>query len=345
MTNLPMDHHNRCRFRINPCYAILVVGFLGNFPTVLSAQNTTATSPDEKVVATFNGGQVTEAEVRKSLAQYEIPEESRELAYEEVVTALINQKLLGKFLDDEGIEVSFQVIDDEVKRITEELESTGQGSLASMLAASNLTLTELKEQLELRLRWSQYQQAQSDDASLRDFFRVNLELFTGARVKLSHIFVPLDPETATDAQRTSARKKLLAIKQKIETDEVDFGTAADFYSEDPANVETPAGGNLGYISRRGQVPDEIAEVAFNIAVGEVSDPVTSDFGLHLITITDRSTGQDITYDDVLETVKAQFGQDLQQSIVEDLRAKANIKIRPMDPDLFVSEVSPIVTGP
>ncbi|RUL88779.1 peptidylprolyl isomerase [Tautonia sociabilis] len=288
---------------------------------------------NDPVVASFEGGTITRSEVLDFLSQYTIAPDRRAEAYEQAVNVLINQKLLARFLEREKVVVTAADLDARVAAIAQELQQSGQGSLNSMLAELGMTETELREQLMMDQRWSKYVATKGDEATLRAYFEKNKDLFTGTAVKASHILAAVDPE-ATDEQKEAARQKLVELKRKITAGELDFAVAADQFSEDPSNQEAPDGGNIGYFNRRGQVVEPFAEAAFALEVDEVSDPVETQYGYHLIKVTDRRDGQEVAFDQIKDAVRAAFGEDLQQQIIEKARAEANIEIKPMPDDFF-----------
>lgn len=111
------------------------------------------------------------------------------------------------------------------------------------------------------------------------------------------------------------------IIKKIETGE-DFGELAKTLSKDPGSGEL--GGELGYFARTDMVP-EFEKSAFALEVGEVSQPVASQYGYHVIKITDK-----MTYAQALESeeagsdaetlkqklVNSQYNQAYQQAMID-----------------------------
>ena len=88
-------------------------------------------------------------------------------------------------------------------------------------------------------------------------------------VKASHILVPTEAEAK-------------AVKAMLD-DGSDFAILARKYSQCPSKA---VGGDLGYF-RRGQMVKEFETAAFTLPVGVVSEPVQTQFGWHLIKVTDR----------------------------------------------------------
>ncbi|MEG1586126.1 MAG: peptidylprolyl isomerase [Bacteroidales bacterium] len=101
-------------------------------------------------------------------------------------------------------------------------------------------------------------------------------------VEVSHILLRLDPN-ASEAQVKQVYNKITAYKQKLEKG-YDFGKLAKEVSEDPSAQQN--NGYLGYISGFMTVyPFETA--AYNTPVGQISEPVRTQFGYHLLRVTDR----------------------------------------------------------
>lgn len=96
---------------------------------------------------------------------------------------------------------------------------------------------------------------------------------------------PSSDTEASDAPLTEAEALALAeeLRQRILNGE-DFATLAQEYSEDPGSAAQ--GGDLGWIGRGVLVP-EFEDVAFSLPVGEISKPVRTDFGYHLIEVLER----------------------------------------------------------
>jgi len=99
-------------------------------------------------------------------------------------------------------------------------------------------------------------------------------------VEASHILVRVE-ENSTDT--TAAYQKIMKARQEI-LEGADFASVAKKYSEDPSVVNN--GGYLGYFTGF-QMVLPFEEAAFNTPVGEISQPVRSRFGYHLIKVSDR----------------------------------------------------------
>ncbi len=93
---------------------------------------------------------------------------------------------------------------------------------------------------------------------------------------------------ASDADWTNALTELSEIRSEIDGGTVSFEDAAKRYSEDGS---ASRGGDLGSFDRNRMVP-EFTEAAFSLPVGEMSQPVKTKFGYHLIKVTEQTTDEE-----------------------------------------------------
>lgn len=107
----------------------------------------------------------------------------------------------------------------------------------------------------------------------------------GERVRYRQIVIK--PLSYTDADRKKAEEKAKQIKQRILNNE-DFEEIAIRESADP--VSSKNGGDMGYVFR-GNLPPSLEKVVFSLNVGEISDPVWTDYGCHIIQVTEKKMAE------------------------------------------------------
>jgi peptidyl-prolyl cis-trans isomerase C len=139
----------------------------------------------------------------------------------------------------------------------------------------------------------------------------------------------IKPEEEVSARHilVETEDKAKELKEKVKSGG-DFVALAKENSKDPGSKED--GGNLGYFGH-GQMVPQFEEVVFKLNKGDVSDPVKTQFGWHLIKIEDKRFKQPPAFDIVKDRIiQSQLLQKAQQSAVT-LRAKSKIEF--VDPEI------------
>lgn len=120
------------------------------------------------------------------------------------------------------------------------------------------------------------------DAEIEDYYNSHLEEYmVEPQRKLHYVKIPLQP---SPEDIKAAEEKINKIHEMAQSGE-DFAELAREYSEGPSG---PEGGDLGYF-KEGQMVTEFNDVAFSMEVGEISKPVQTQFGWHIILLTDKRT--------------------------------------------------------
>jgi peptidyl-prolyl cis-trans isomerase C len=119
----------------------------------------------------------------------------------------------------------------------------------------------------------------------------------------------------------------------------DFVALAKEKSKDPGSAES--GGDLGYFTKEQMVP-EFAEVAFKLGKGQLSDPVKTQFGWHIIKVEDRRTKPTPTFEQVKPQIENYIAHRAQAELVENLRKTANVERldKPPTPDASLNPPAP-----
>lgn len=102
----------------------------------------------------------------------------------------------------------------------------------------------------------------------------------------------------------------------------DFAELAKEFSKDPGSKGN--GGLLGFFSR-GQMVPQFEDAAFSLKAGEVSEPVQSRFGWHLILVEEKREKPLPKFDEVKDTILYQMIYEKAQRVIQQLRAEAKIE--------------------
>jgi peptidyl-prolyl cis-trans isomerase C len=124
-------------------------------------------------------------------------------------------------------------------------------------------------------------------------------------------------EKASDA----AKVKIEAIIVRLKKGE-DFATVAKEVTEDPSGKAN--GGDLGYFTKEQMVP-EFSEVAFKLEKGQISDPVKTQFGWHVLKVEDKRDKPVPKFEEVKEQIEQYVTRKAQAELVTKLRAEAKVE--------------------
>jgi peptidyl-prolyl cis-trans isomerase C len=144
------------------------------------------------------------------------------------------------------------------------------------------------------------------------------------QVRASHILLKLAPDaSAVEKEKALAKAKELSAKARAGADFAELARA------NSADGSAAMGGDLGLFTRGRMVP-EFENAAFSLKPGQVSGPVLSQFGYHVIKVTERKAEGVPSLEEltpkIVEYLKGQKTQEVLEKKVEELKARADIKV-------------------
>lgn len=168
--------------------------------------------------------------------------------------------------------------------------------------------------------------------AIEAYFRENPEEFDmPPMVRARHLLVRID-DSRPEAARQRAEDLLARARRKGE----DFAGLIRKESDDERTKED--GGDLGFFPHRGT---PVAQAAFALAPGEISDLVKSEYGWHILQVTERQEGGPAKLDDVREEIQELLEEELrlekEEAYVEALLAEAKVEL--------LQPTAPAVTAP
>lgn len=202
------------------------------------------------------------------------------------VNTLIAQKIVEKEIAKNDIKVTDKEIEAELAEYQEYYG--GEESFNSVLESSGVKLADVKEDIKRNVATNKLLEDRIEitDEEMKTYFEENKAQYGQAeQVQASHILVE-DEETAKE------------VKEKLDAGE-DFADLAKEYSTDSSSE---SGGDLGYFGK-GEMVAEFEEAAFAMEIGEISEPVKSEHGYHIIKVVDKKEAKDAVYEDVKDEVK------------------------------------------
>jgi foldase protein PrsA len=215
---------------------------------------------------------------------------------EAALDTLIAEKIVELESVEEEITVKESEMDEELQTIQDSYGD--EEAFNEALASSGASLDSVKENIKTYLLTEKLlkDRISISDDQIKEYFEANKDSFAQAeQVEASHILVE-DEETAEE------------VKDKL-ADGGDFAELAKEYSTDTSNAES--GGELGFFAK-GEMVAEFDEKAFAMKAGEISEPVKTEFGYHIINVTDKKAAKEAVLEDHKEEVKdILFDQALQ----------------------------------
>jgi peptidyl-prolyl cis-trans isomerase C len=166
----------------------------------------------------------------------------------------------------------------------------------------------LRNKLLMGFELQEEVKAAINEEALRQTYVEAVKSMTGQEeVRARHILV----ETEDEAK---------AVLEEIKGG-ADFATLAKQKSKDPGAAE---GGDLGYFTKEQMVP-EFADVAFKMYAGQLSNPVKTQFGWHIIKLEDRRSKQPPEFEKVRDQIEAFLSRKAQTDFIAKLRQSAKIE--------------------
>ncbi|OSX53506.1 peptidylprolyl isomerase [Anoxybacillus ayderensis] len=246
-----------------------------------------------------NGSDVVVETKAGNITKDELYNEMKERFGKDVLRDLVHEKVLSK-----KFKVTDKEIDKEIENLKEmygvqydlAVQQNGEEAIRNMVKLDLLRQKAAMEDIKV------------SDEELKKYYNEYKP-----KVKASHILVD-DEKTAKE------------IKAKLEKSE-DFAKLAKEYSKDTGSAQN--GGDLGWFGP-GKMVEEFEKAAYALKVGEVSDPVKTQFGYHIIKVTDKEKKK--SFDEMKEEMeyevkKSKLDASKVQSKLDKLMKEANVDIK------------------
>ena len=238
------------------------------------------------------------------------PEEADPALQASVLTVLIRTEILRQAAQERDIEVTDEQRSEQRAEVVEQVG--GEEQLSEVLAQSNVSDEELQDNLTDQAIQSQISDQLADevtDEEVRTAFEEDPQGQYGEKVVVRHILT----ENRGDANRAIDR---------IEDGE-DFSEVAQDMSADPGSAQQ--GGELGEVAR-GMTVEEFDEAAFSAEVGELVGPVETDFGFHVLEVTEEVPATELS--EAEDEIREQLAQSQFLQFITDFASGLEIEVDP-----------------
>lgn len=276
----------------------------------------------EKVVAVVGEEKITNTElegvIRSQLGGRTAPPENMPAIRKAILESMIQNRLVVQFVAAKGVKVEATEVDETIAKIKKELAEAGV-ELTRVLQEQGLTPETMKERIASELAVEKYAKTEVTEPKAEEYFNAHKKEFCEPRVKASHILLKYDPEGPAE-EKKAANEKIAAIRQQI----VGGGDFAEAARQNSACPSKEQGGDLGFFTRD-QMVKPFSDAAFALAAGEISQPVETQFGVHLIKVTEVDPG-DRQFAEVKDVVMGTLFRQLLEKAAEDQRKISKVEL-------------------
>lgn len=239
---------------------------------------------------------------------------------------LIDQSLIGQYLDRTKHGASDQDVSQLITQLSQDLKRRNE-TFPKYLKQAGLTEKQFRKITKWELGWNRYLERQLTDENMKRFYDSRPREYDGTTIHVAHIFFKA-PANASPEVVETASKKASAVRQEMEEGKKSFEELAATHSEAPTAKE---GGDIGWIAREEPMSEEFSRAAYAIKVGEVSKPVRSPVGFHIIRVLEEKRGEN-PWQDSRRRLADDISRYLFRKICKEERERLKVELSP-DADL------------
>jgi len=291
-----------------------------------------------EVLARVNGEAVTKYDFDRLIKNMEVsanqpismlPEDRRN----EVLRNALNQLVTYTVLMQEARNRKIAVADAEIEQSVKQMRSQfpNEDAFKKALEARGMTVEKLKSDAKIDMSINKMMDAEvanltpPTDAQVREFYDKNPDKFKqDESIRASHILFRVAENADAATKKKTLEQAQSVLKQA--RGGADFAELAKKYSADGSAQQ---GGDLNFFTHGAMVP-AFDQAAFALKPGQISDIVTTQFGYHIIKVTDRKPAATVPFEQVSERIKEYLVQDQNrqhaEAFINSLKQKAKIEV-------------------
>jgi peptidyl-prolyl cis-trans isomerase C len=242
----------------------------------------------------------------------------------------IEKHLIDNQVEEAGIEISDEDIKAEMKRFKDRFPN--EKAFQSFMKFRNMTeekmRSQITESLKVKKLLKEKKGIEVTEEDAKKYYENNPKEFEQSeQVKASHILLKTKKD-ASDEEVEKAKKKAQELAKKARKEGADFAKLAKENSEGPSAKK---GGDLGYFTKERMV-EEFSKKAFSMENGEISDPVKTRFGFHVIKRTGHKEASTKSFEeaksDILSKLESKELRKAMDAFVKELKKDAEIEKMP-----------------
>lgn len=268
-------------------------------------QNQETTTKTESV-ATVDGEAISGKEYLKTMKTFSLFASARQDMKTPLVDMLVENKVIQKDLKKHNVEVTDKDIQDSIDSYQGSVG--GKKNFEKMLTDYDLTMEDLKEYIKYEATAKKHmdwydKEHKPSDKEINKYFDENKDYLVA--VEAQHILVDTEEEAKKAKERIDKGEKFEDVAKELSKDE---------YTKDE-------GGKLGFIQKN-QMDKGFGDVAFSLKEGEVSGPVKTSFGYHIIKVTKTRKNVEELKDQIIQVLN----QDKYKEYLEKLKKDSKVEV-------------------
>ena len=296
-------------------------------------------------IARVNGVEIEASEFNKLVQEQverlhqALPPQMIAMVRNQTVERIIDTRLIEAVIETHNLEVT----DEEADAYFQEFASQfpDESVMEQYLAQMGVTVAEVRESMvkdvALEKHLSTLFDLEVTEEEQREFFESNREeLATPDIAHTRHILIRADSNADEQALQT-AEARAREIHALVTAEGANFPALAREHSESPTASN---GGDLGPMAREQMMP-EYAETAFSLQPGQISEPIRSRFGFHIIQLLEREDASEANYAELEERIRLELRHQKRgeafQKFLADQREEAQIEKFPENIKTTVTE--------
>ena len=274
-------------------------------------------------IATVGDGVVTQEQFDQIWQQAEAQYKSQEGAppfpspdstqYNQLKASIVNYLVQNEIIKEKaaemGVTVTDKQLDDRMKQIVKQVG--GQKKLDKLLKEQSVTQAQLELQLQAQMLQDAVQQKVNDGIKVT---QEQIQKYFDDPANKNQFSVPESVDARHVLVKTKAEAEKVRALLEADNSDANWKKVAAEYSTDPGSKDN--GGDLGNFPK-GRMVKQFEDVAFDIEVGEVSQPVKTQFGYHVIEVTKKTPASEQTLEEAKKTIEEQLKYQKQATAWED----------------------------
>lgn len=280
---------------MNLRHMVLQAAFLAAIALGLSGCSTeNSSSESSHAVAKVNGNEIAQSRFQAYLKFKRVPEKDAKAV----------ARALDEFLEREGLADVIQK--------------------QNLLDAARIEteVNEFRKQMLISRYFEKFLKENVTETAIRNFYAEHADRFQSKKAHVAHVLIRTNP-SMTQQEREALLTKAQEVYSKAMSKQ-DFAKLAEQYSDD--SLSAKRGGDLGWISEKSIDPAFI-KAAFSLKKGEISQPVSTPFGFHVIKVLEEAQVVKKPYESVKGDIRFELRQQAKKAEMDRLESLVTIEGR------------------